>query len=29
MSTDRRKFFKTFGIATAGLATGFHTDLLV
>jgi hypothetical protein len=28
MSTDRRKFFKTIGIATAGLATGLRTDLL-
>lgn len=28
MSTGRRQFFKTFGIATAGLATGFHSNLL-
>ena len=28
MNTNRRSFFKTFGIATAGLATGLHSDLL-
>lgn len=28
MSTDRRTFFKTAGLATAGLAAGLHTDLL-
>lgn len=28
MSTNRRNFFKTVGIATAGLATGLHSDLL-
>ena len=28
MNTGRRKFFKTVGVATAGLATGFHSDLL-
>lgn len=27
MNTDRRKFFKTLGIATAGLATGIPADL--
>lgn len=28
MSTNRRNFFKTVGLATAGLATGLHSDLL-
>src|SRR5690606_2663375 len=28
MSTDRRTFFKTAGLATAGLAAGLHGDLL-
>ncbi|MBK5196016.1 MAG: twin-arginine translocation signal domain-containing protein [Proteiniphilum sp.] len=28
MRTNRRNFFKTVGIATAGLATGLHSDLL-
>jgi len=27
MNTDRRRFFKTAGLATAGLATGLHADL--